>query len=144
MTRSGSEARKQMHADGVYMRAITKTCDHCKKSFTAVTGGLGALRQRWCQECRGPDGSGTKTLKRYDLSWREFQSLQEVSQDKCMVCSADLKVLKEKDARLVHIDHDHKTGKVRGIVCHRCNQRLAALDDKEWMNQAQAYLEKNK
>ncbi|KKL58809.1 hypothetical protein LCGC14_2221600, partial [marine sediment metagenome] len=40
----------------------------------------------------------------------------------------------------VNIDHDHKTGKVRGLVCRRCNNLLAAFDDKIFFNNAIKYL----
>ena len=38
------------------------------------------------------------------------------------------------------IDHDHKTGKVRGLLCARCNHLLAALDDLNFKKQAEKYL----
>ena len=40
-----------------------------------------------------------------------------------------------------HIDHDHKTGRVRGILCSRCNLILGQVqDDVEYMWKLCAYL----
>ena len=37
-------------------------------------------------------------------------------------------------------DHDHKTGKTRGWLCHRCNRNLPTWVDAEWCILAFAYL----
>ncbi len=40
-----------------------------------------------------------------------------------------------------HIDHDHQTGQVRGLLCHNCNLALGHLhDDPELVERALAYL----
>ena len=38
------------------------------------------------------------------------------------------------------IDHNHKTGKVRGIICCRCNSALAVLENIQLMTELQEYL----
>lgn len=38
------------------------------------------------------------------------------------------------------IDHDHKTGRVRGLLCIQCNARLAYVEDPDWMAAATRYL----
>ncbi|MCX5338149.1 endonuclease VII domain-containing protein [Streptomyces sp. NBC_00124] len=44
----------------------------------------------------------------------------------------------------VHVDHCHKTGRVRGVLCFNCNSGLGLLrDDPEAMNRAADYLEGN-
>jgi len=42
---------------------------------------------------------------------------------------------------MTHVDHCHRTGKFRGILCQRCNVRLAALEDKPFVEAATRYLE---
>jgi hypothetical protein len=139
--RSHSEARVAAHKEGIYVKTIDKMCAHCKKPYTASKSGLGVLRQRWCQDCRGPNGEGTSCLKQYDMSWPEYTAMRLEQQNSCAICKIDFATLSTK---LIHIDHDHRTLRVRGIVCHRCNQRLATLDDEAWMNRGLQYLEKIK
>jgi hypothetical protein len=41
-----------------------------------------------------------------------------------------------------HVDHDHKTGRVRGVPCFTCNAAIGQLrDDPEIARRAAAYLE---
>ncbi len=43
-----------------------------------------------------------------------------------------------------HVDHDHKTGKVRGILCQTCNTGIGSLkDDTKILRLAIQYLEKS-
>ena len=37
-------------------------------------------------------------------------------------------------------DHDHRTGKMRGVLCHRCNRALPMWKDVAWLEAAAAYL----
>jgi len=55
---------------------------------------------------------------------------------KCGICERDLIT-----ARRVHMDHDHATGSVRGLLCHNCNCGIGLLGDtKEAVLKAAAYL----
>lgn len=63
----------------------------------------------------------------YGLSEQEYNGLIEKQKNKCAVCgTSDVKMNHCK--RLV-IDHCHKTGKVRGLLCNHCNTALAAVND---------------
>ena len=56
----------------------------------------------------------------YDLSRPEFIELKQASNDICEICN-------ERPATC--IDHCHDTGKVRGLVCNKCNSGLGLLGD---------------
>lgn len=55
-------------------------------------------------------------MSRYNLTPEEFDALPEF----CEVCGATSNL---------HIDHDHNTGKVRGILCCNCNHALGLMKD---------------
>lgn len=42
------------------------------------------------------------------------------------------------------IDHDHKTRKVRGLLCHGCNIKLPSVENDEYRVAAIEYLEKHR
>ena len=62
--------------------------------------------------------------RKYGITSDEFVALLEKQKGCCAICC---KVLEE--GRDTHVDHDHKTGKVRGILCRDCNLGIGLLSD---------------
>lgn len=60
-------------------------------------------------------------LKRYGLTPEKYAETVEAQQNKCAIC------FKHMDEP--HIDHDHETGVVRGLLCGRCNRGIGNFDD---------------
>ncbi|KKM39575.1 hypothetical protein LCGC14_1564110 [marine sediment metagenome] len=59
--------------------------------------------------------------KRYRLSLSEFELMRKKQRGKCMICGM-------RPALNLCVDHNHKTGKVRGLLCHPCNLALGRLE----------------
>lgn len=57
----------------------------------------------------------------------------------CAICGNDLRLEKK-----VNVDHDHATGKVRAILCVRCNLSVGLIEDTKWIKKALKYLKKHK
>jgi len=76
----------------------------------------------------------------YGLEQAEYDRMMREQRHACGVCSVSFKGL---DRRLIHVDHDHRTGVVRGLLCNRCNTGLAAfIDDMSLIVHAAAYVAK--
>jgi hypothetical protein len=75
-------------------------------------------------------------LKTYGLKAGEYQALYEAQGGVCFICErATGKV------RKLAVDHDHKTGYVRGLLCKPCNSVLAHLrDDRDAVIRIHNYL----
>lgn len=74
----------------------------------------------------------------YGLEPEDFAQIKLNQQNKCAVCSV---VFKESP----HVDHCHKTGKLRGLLCRFCNQGLGMFRDApENLRAAANYLDKAK
>mgnify|MGYP001562051975 CR=1 FL=1 len=75
---------------------------------------------------------------RYDLSFEDYNVILEAQGGGCAICGA--RVGDSLRRRLV-VDHNHGTGKVRGLLCGRCNMAIGLfLDDKELLVAAVGYL----
>jgi hypothetical protein len=80
-----------------------------------------------------------KLRNRYGLTVADFQSMLEAQGHVCAICT--MKRLSSKTKRLF-VDHCHTTGKVRGLLCTRCNSGLGMFaEDGLLMKRAIAYLE---
>jgi hypothetical protein len=62
-------------------------------------------------------------LKVYGLSPDEFQDMLDAQGGGCAICTASPRV------RRIVVDHDHRTGQIRGILCLQCNTALGLLGD---------------
>ena len=42
--------------------------------------------------------------------------------------------------RRLHVDHNHRTGAVRGLLCFACNRTLPSYKDSDWLARASSYV----
>lgn len=54
----------------------------------------------------------------YGITLEEYEYLASLNEGCCWICGAPPK------SRPLHVDHDHKTGRVRGLLCWACNRAL--------------------
>ena len=57
---------------------------------------------------------------RYGITPRQYKELLAKQKGCCAVCGTSKNPRKGHEDRMV-VDHDHRTGKTRGLLCHRCN-----------------------
>lgn len=81
------------------------------------------------------------TLKRkYSINLEDYDKMLQEQKSCCAICSA--KVEEERDNVLV-VDHNHLTGEVRGLLCHKCNTGLGLFRDNQgYLLEAVEYLRK--
>ncbi len=73
-----------------------------------------------------------RLLRRYGITMEQRDALIESQDGKCALCDCvltDLRLPSPSGHNYPCIDHDHKTGKVRGILCVGCNRALGRLGD---------------
>ena len=68
-----------------------------------------------------------RMLKRnYGITPKDYDAMVETQNNECLICFASGD--KERNKRLV-VDHCHASGKVRGLLCNKCNLLLGHADD---------------
>lgn len=78
---------------------------------------------------------------RYGLSLDEYWKMSKLQGGKCAICQNGENSNKSK--KLLSVDHCHKTNKVRGLLCDRCNLGLGLLgDSSEIIAKALKYMRK--
>ena len=92
-------------------KSMNKICKHC--------GIEHKLLGNECRVCK--DG-----IYRYSMNRVEQLKLFESQNKCCILCESELKMFVGHKGGF--IDHDHKTGKVRGILCNRCNTIVGGLE----------------
>lgn len=80
-----------------------------------------------------------QVLKRkYKLTSEEYDRILAAQDGKCAICYRP-----PDDDRVLAVDHCHRTGKVRGLLCGLCNRALGCLgDDTTLLYRAIDYLER--
>lgn len=141
------------------MESEGRVCSHCKgflswDSFNLNKKGLNG-RKSICRVCtqdaanlllqrrkdNDPDFLKVRYRERglksnYNLDLSSYNSLLESQQGKCAIC-------KKGSDKHLFVDHCHKTGKIRGLLCQHCNTLLGmAFDDVDILLGAVAYLNK--
>jgi len=82
----------------------------------------------------------TRKLFRYGLNKAKYDTMLQEQNGVCAICKATSFGI---EGRRWAIDHDHKTSKVRGLLCHSCNAGIGLLKDSpEILKAAAEYLEK--
>lgn len=75
---------------------------------------------------------------RHGLTLNEYEEKLAAQGSCCAICDVELK----PEGHLTHLDHDHKTGKLRGFLCTNCNRGLGHFQDSPaLLSFAMAYLE---
>ena len=78
-------------------------------------------------------------IKRYNITTEILEDMLKAQNNKCAICGNVF-----KNRRDTHIDHNHNTKKVRGLLCQKCNQAIGLVNENTvLLKSAISYLEKH-
>ncbi|MET7716344.1 endonuclease VII domain-containing protein [Streptomyces sp. NPDC005407] len=88
-----------------------------------------------CKACKAVEGRAGHLKRKYGMTEAELTRLIDEQGGVCVICLA---------APAEHVDHDHETGRVRGVLCFSCNAALGQFKDRpDAIRRAAAYVEGN-
>jgi len=74
--------------------------------------------------------------KKYGITKNDYDKLLKEQNNCCAICGIHIIEFKKS----LFIDHCHKSGKVRGLLCPSCNTGLSYVERKTWLKRAKIYL----
>ena len=78
----------------------------------------------------------SRWLNRYGITKNKYEEMYKLQNGLCLICKQQC-----SSGQNLSVDHCHKTGKVRGLLCKKCNSALGMLnDDISYFENAIAYL----
>lgn len=120
---------------------VNRKCRQCSIQFS------GTSNQLYCSiKCMSEASFkrgmafASQIKRRYGLTIEQYTQILDSQNQVCAIClRSDVGRI---NSRRLFVDHDHKTGRVRGILCYKCNTLIGhALDSPEILKKAIVYLE---
>ena len=105
---------------------LTKSCTRCKTKkplnaeFFPLHNKTKSGFDSWCRACRATYRNANCRGKFRAVISDELLADIKATITQCVICGDDGKLV---------VDHDHKTGQIRGMLCNHCNRGLGHFRD---------------
>lgn len=122
----------------IFALPTEKYCYVCKKTLPLSNFSINKTKRGEIRpECKSCDNEQRRERKRkekiskkerknkylfnkYDITLTDYEAMKKSQENKCWICGSKKKLV---------VDHDHDTGKVRGLLCNLCNTSLGGFKD---------------
>jgi len=135
-----------------------KWCPRCKtsKPFSEFCSNKAAKDGLWlyCRPCKAAKwqegdakhpgrtrewGRRWQRKRTYGMEWGDYDRMLAEQNGLCKICG---KPPTKGKGKILHVDHDHKTGRVRALLCVNCNQMIGhAQEDADILVAGARYIE---
>lgn len=125
-----------MRKDGAPSPVRKLTCLYCGK-VEDYSGRCHSNRRFCSDKCRADGGRRRYYLREYGITHEQYDLILSSQNGKCAICAKDVSWSKRES----HLDHNHETGTIRGVLCSSCNRGIGLMKDSAFIShQASAYL----
>jgi hypothetical protein len=85
-------------------------------------------RDVWCRACRSVVGRASRFRAAYGLTVEQYDCLLVDQAGVCAICGQPERETGRGGAvKRLAVDHDHHSGRVRGLLCTKCNTAIGSL-----------------
>lgn len=111
-------------------------CKPCKKTYDKE------YRERTGHSQRHSLRNWERSLEnKYGITGQDYHAMAEAQGHVCAVCGGVETYKKDNKPKRLAVDHDHRTGKVRGLLCFKCNVMIGqARENSDYLASAMMYL----
>ena len=118
-----------------------RVCTRCKQekpldAFASDNTRPGVKKQSFCKQCKNTYNKvayqedpkyreRTWRKQNINITFEEYTKLLNSTNNSCEICNTHEDQLGIK----LSVDHDHTTGKIRGLLCSKCNTAISFLQD---------------
>lgn len=117
-------------------------CKVCTNEYTRtyVRTEHGAARKKAAQDAYNARNPDYFLARNYGLAPGQYDEMVKAQDGRCAICGTE-----DSGTKRWHVDHDHATGKVRGLLCAACNLSLGKMqDDPARLRAAATYIERHR
>lgn len=86
-------------------------------------------RCRKCHDAYAKENYDAAIRRNYGISMKDYQHLLELQNGVCAICKTTETIGRGGQQTRLVVDHNHQTGQLRGLLCHKCNKALGQLND---------------
>lgn len=131
-----------------------KTCCKCKipkdlKEYNKDKSRPDGLEPT-CRACKSAvrnkdkEKSG-KLFNKFGITLEQYKDILKLQNNKCAICEISIETHLNLRQTYFPVDHCHTTGKIRGLLCDKCNRGIGLLQDNpDILQKAIDYLQNNK
>ncbi len=121
------ECRKVQTAN--YRKTHPDKIKEGKKKWYAKNGLQYCTEKRQAYKNDPTKANAQSRKSKYGITEEEFQKLLTLQGGVCACCGRPEISIQYNKLRSLSVDHDHRTGRVRGLLCSKCNTALGLLDE---------------
>ena len=117
-----ADKNKKKYPNAYFKKKICKSCD---KEYQPA-----APQQFYCSEpCTKRGYRNHYLLRNYGITVEQYENMLNEQDHKCKLCLSEGFLMGVCHEMKLVVDHCHKHGHVRGLLCHNCNRALGLLQD---------------
>jgi len=106
-----------------------------RRKYSKTKSGKKAIKKHDESEKRKTSYRRHSLKRKFNMTLEQYDKMFEEQGGVCAICGG----IGDRGYRLA-VDHNHETGKIRGLLCSKCNLHLFALENRTWRLLAEDYL----